>query len=168
MCGDEIGDMRSGRNHFRRRRTGGRRVSDLLLGHEGFNSRWRSGTTRANPGRSAGRFARHRHDRQGRQESRCAELCIRLHGNQRREHPRCVNGELRQDASTALMLFDVPTLIEAVSAYIPLEPGDVLSTGTPAGVGKFRNPPVYLLPGDRVVVEVEGIGQLENGVAAGW
>lgn len=79
-----------------------------------------------------------------------------------------VNGELRQHASTALMLFDIPMLLESISAYITLEPGDIISTGTPAGVGTFRNPPVYLAPGDSVVVEVEGIGRLENRVVAGW
>ncbi|SDW48079.1 fumarylacetoacetate hydrolase family protein [Paenibacillus sp. CF384] len=79
-----------------------------------------------------------------------------------------VNGELRQNASTSMMLFDIPTLIEAISAFTTLEPGDVISTGTPAGVGTFRNPPAYLVPGDTVVVEVEGIGKLENQVIAGW
>lgn len=79
-----------------------------------------------------------------------------------------VNGELRQNADTSLMIFDIPTLIEAISAYTTLEPGDVISTGTPAGVGTFRNPPAYLAPGDVVVVEVEGVGRLENKVIAGW
>ncbi|REE86199.1 2-keto-4-pentenoate hydratase/2-oxohepta-3-ene-1,7-dioic acid hydratase in catechol pathway [Paenibacillus taihuensis] len=79
-----------------------------------------------------------------------------------------VNGELRQNANTELMLFHVPTLIEAITAYITLEPGDIISTGTPAGVGTFRNPPVYLAPGDYVAVEIEGIGKLENRVVAGW
>ena len=62
------------------------------------------------------------------------------------------------------MIFDVPTLIEFVSAYITLEPGDVISTGTPAGVGVFRDPPVFLEPGDRVRIEIEGIGRVENPV----
>ncbi len=69
-----------------------------------------------------------------------------------------------QDGTTADMIFDVPTLIEFVSAAITLEPGDVISTGTPAGVGVFREPPVFLEPGDRVRCEVEGIGSVENTV----
>jgi 2,4-didehydro-3-deoxy-L-rhamnonate hydrolase len=69
---------------------------------------------------------------------------------------------LMQDGTTADMIFDIPALIEFVSAAITLEPGDVISTGTPAGVGVFRDPPVFLEPGDRVRVEVEGIGSVEN------
>lgn len=79
-----------------------------------------------------------------------------------------VNGELRQDASTGEMLFPVAVLIEYWSRYITLEPGDVLSTGTPAGCGTFRRPPSWLRPGDRVAVEVEAAGRLENPVVAGW
>ncbi|HET7026508.1 MAG TPA: fumarylacetoacetate hydrolase family protein [Candidatus Limnocylindrales bacterium] len=69
---------------------------------------------------------------------------------------------LMQDGTTADMIFDIPALIEFVSASITLEPGDVISTGTPAGVGVFRDPPLFLEPGDRVRVEVEGIGSVEN------
>ena len=69
---------------------------------------------------------------------------------------------LMQDGTTANMLFDIPAAIEFVSRVITLEPGDVLATGTPSGVGVFRNPPVFLLPGDRVRCEVEGIGSVEN------
>ena len=69
-----------------------------------------------------------------------------------------------QDGTTADMIFDIPTLIEFVSAAITLEPGDVISTGTPAGVGVFRDPPVFLQAGDRVRCEVEGIGSVENTV----
>lgn len=69
-----------------------------------------------------------------------------------------------QDGTTSDMVFDVPALIEFVSATITLEPGDVIATGTPAGVGVFRDPPVFLEPGDRVRVEVDGIGSLENPV----
>ncbi|HXI18742.1 MAG TPA: fumarylacetoacetate hydrolase family protein, partial [Chloroflexota bacterium] len=79
-----------------------------------------------------------------------------------------VNGELRQDASTEEMLFPVATLIEYWSRHITLERGDVLSTGTPAGCGTFRNPPLWLAPGDEVTVEVDAIGQLTNPVVAGW
>jgi len=70
-----------------------------------------------------------------------------------------VNGELRQDSSTADLIFDVPALIAFVSAHMTLEPGDVISTGTPAGVGNLR-------PGDTVSVEIEGIGVLTNPVIA--
>lgn len=67
-----------------------------------------------------------------------------------------------QDGSTADMLFDIPAAIEFVSRVITLEPGDLISTGTPSGVGVFRDPPVFLDPGDRVRCEVEGIGSVEN------
>ncbi|HKC75492.1 MAG TPA: fumarylacetoacetate hydrolase family protein [Chloroflexota bacterium] len=79
-----------------------------------------------------------------------------------------VNGERRQSSSTGEMLFDVPTLIAFVSAHITLYAGDIISTGTPAGVGAFRNPPVYLQPGDVVAVEVDAIGRLANPVLPGW
>ncbi len=69
---------------------------------------------------------------------------------------------LMQDGTTADMLFDIPAAIEFVSRAITLEPGDVLSTGTPSGVGVFRDPPIFLEPGDRVRCEVEGIGSVEN------
>jgi 2-keto-4-pentenoate hydratase/2-oxohepta-3-ene-1,7-dioic acid hydratase in catechol pathway len=71
---------------------------------------------------------------------------------------------LMQDGSTAEMIFDIPALIEFVSAVITLEPGDVIATGTPSGVGVFREPPVFLEPGDRVRVEVGGVGSVENPV----
>ena len=66
------------------------------------------------------------------------------------------------------MLFDVTTLIAFVSMHITLYPGDIISTGTPAGVGAFRTPPVFLQPGDTVDVEVDAIGRLSNPVVAGW
>jgi 2-keto-4-pentenoate hydratase/2-oxohepta-3-ene-1,7-dioic acid hydratase in catechol pathway len=79
---------------------------------------------------------------------------------------RClVNGELRQDASTRDLIFDIPTLIETLSAGITLFPGDIICTGTPAGVGVGFSPPKYLVAGDRVRVEIDGIGVLENPVA---
>ncbi len=65
------------------------------------------------------------------------------------------------------MLFDVAHLLAFVTRNITLEPGDVVSTGTPAGVGHFRRPPAYLRPGDVVTVEVSGIGTLANRVVAG-
>ncbi|UEM24679.1 fumarylacetoacetate hydrolase family protein (plasmid) [Skermanella mucosa] len=76
---------------------------------------------------------------------------------------RCwVNDELRQDANTRDLIFDIPTLIETISAGITLVPGDVIATGTPAGVGIGFDPPKYLKRGDRVAIEVEGIGRLAN------
>jgi 2-keto-4-pentenoate hydratase/2-oxohepta-3-ene-1,7-dioic acid hydratase in catechol pathway len=76
---------------------------------------------------------------------------------------RClVNGEVLQDANTSLMLHGVAALIAFTSRFITLEPGDVIATGTPAGVGVFRKPPRFLGDGDEVVVDIEGIGQLHN------
>jgi acylpyruvate hydrolase len=77
-----------------------------------------------------------------------------------------VNGETMQSSTTGNMIFDIPTLIEHISQFTTLEPGDVIATGTPSGVGHFREPPVYLKPGDRVRVEIESIGSLENPVEA--
>jgi 2-keto-4-pentenoate hydratase/2-oxohepta-3-ene-1,7-dioic acid hydratase in catechol pathway len=78
---------------------------------------------------------------------------------------RCwVNGEKRQDSNTRDLIFDVPTLIATISAGITLMPGDVIATGTPAGVGIGFNPPKYLHPGDVVRIEIGGIGVLENRV----
>jgi 2-keto-4-pentenoate hydratase/2-oxohepta-3-ene-1,7-dioic acid hydratase in catechol pathway len=80
---------------------------------------------------------------------------------------RClVNGEVRQDATTADMVFSVAELIAFASEAITLEPGDLLLTGTPGGVGEFRVPPVYLRDGDEVTVEIECIGVLTNPVRA--
>jgi 2-keto-4-pentenoate hydratase/2-oxohepta-3-ene-1,7-dioic acid hydratase in catechol pathway len=79
-----------------------------------------------------------------------------------------VNGEPRQDAPTSQMLFTVPALIAHASRHITLEPGDVIATGTPAGCGTFREPPLWLRPGDVVEVEVDAIGVLRNPVVAGW
>lgn len=77
-----------------------------------------------------------------------------------------VNGEVRQEASTSDMIYKIPALIEELSTAFTLEPGDVLSTGTPAGVGGLFDPPRYLLPGDVVRVEIEKIGYIENQVIA--
>ncbi len=71
-----------------------------------------------------------------------------------------VNGKTMQDASTADMLFPVSTLISYISRFMTLEPGDVIATGTPAGIGAFRTPPQWLNSGDRVELEVSGIGRL--------
>ncbi len=67
-----------------------------------------------------------------------------------------------QVGNTADMLYDVPALVSFISRHITLEPGDLIATGTPAGVGVFRDPPVFLEPGDRVRCEIEGIGVVEN------
>lgn len=75
-----------------------------------------------------------------------------------------VNGVVLQDGTTADMIFDVPTLIEFLSASTVLRPGTVILTGTPAGVGMARTPPVFLQPGDTVTVEIERIGRLTNPV----
>ena len=78
---------------------------------------------------------------------------------------RCwVNGELRQDAKIADLIFDVPTLIETISAGITLLPGDIIATGTPAGVGIGFKPPKFLKKGDVIAMEVDGIGRLSNQV----
>ena len=71
------------------------------------------------------------------------------------EHPM-------QDGNTRDLIWDVPALVAFISTSITLEPGDVIATGTPAGVGVFRDPPVFLQPGDRVRCEVEGVGSVEN------
>ncbi len=73
-----------------------------------------------------------------------------------------VNGQPMQHASTADMLFPVARLIEYISQFMTLEPGDVIATGTPAGIGAFRKPPVWLQPGDRIRMEISQIGVLEH------
>lgn len=75
-----------------------------------------------------------------------------------------VNGELRQHANTRDLIFDIPTLIETISAGITLMPGDIIVTGTPEGVGIGRKPPTALRRGDLVEIEIAGIGRLENRV----
>jgi len=76
-----------------------------------------------------------------------------------------VNGEVRQDASCAQMITGVPELIAYISDGITLEPGDIIATGTPSGVALGMTPPVYLIPGDQVSIEITGIGELVNSVA---
>lgn len=79
---------------------------------------------------------------------------------------RClVNGEVRQDSTTADMIFSVAEVIAFVSEAITLEPGDLLLTGTPEGVGVFRDPPVFLRAGDEVTVEIDGLPSLTNPVS---
>ena len=75
-----------------------------------------------------------------------------------------VNGEKRQSARLRDLIFDVPTIIEAISAFVPLDPGDLIATGTPAGVGIGFKPPRYLKPGDEVRIAITGIGELVNPV----
>lgn len=75
-----------------------------------------------------------------------------------------VNGETVQSANTCEMVFDVATIVSLISEAMTLEPGDVIFTGTPAGVGFARKPPLFLRGGDRVEVEIEGIGLLRNHV----
>ena len=73
-----------------------------------------------------------------------------------------VNGQVVQHASTATMIFSVAPIISFLSSLMTLEPGDIIATGTPAGVGFMRTPPIFLRAGDVVEVEIEGIGQLRN------
>jgi 2-keto-4-pentenoate hydratase/2-oxohepta-3-ene-1,7-dioic acid hydratase in catechol pathway len=75
-----------------------------------------------------------------------------------------VNGDLRQNSNTSNLIFDIPTLIETLSAGIELQPGDVIATGTPAGVGIGFTPPRFLQKGDVVRIEIENVGVLENEV----
>jgi 2-keto-4-pentenoate hydratase/2-oxohepta-3-ene-1,7-dioic acid hydratase in catechol pathway len=76
-----------------------------------------------------------------------------------------VNGQVVQDATFEQMIFDIPRIIEYCSSFTRLEPGDVIATGTPGGVGAKRNPPLWLKPGDTVEVEIDRLGTLRNGIA---
>lgn len=78
-----------------------------------------------------------------------------------------LNGEEMQRATTDMMIFPIPRLISFISTFTTLEPGDVIVTGTPGGVGFRRNPQVFMKPGDRVEVEVSGVGTLVNTISAG-
>jgi 2-keto-4-pentenoate hydratase/2-oxohepta-3-ene-1,7-dioic acid hydratase in catechol pathway len=75
-----------------------------------------------------------------------------------------LNGEVMQDSSTSNQIFGVAEVIAFVSQAITLEPGDLIITGTPAGVGAFRVPPVWLKPGDEITIEIEGVGSITNPV----
>jgi acylpyruvate hydrolase len=75
-----------------------------------------------------------------------------------------LNGQVMQDSRTDLLIFGVSTLIELISAVMSFEPGDVIATGTPGGIGATRKPPVYMRPGDVFEVEIEGMGVLSNPV----
>ena len=77
-----------------------------------------------------------------------------------------LNGETMQNSRTEQLIFGIPQLIEFLSRSITLEPGDVVATGTPPGVGFARKPPVFIKPGDKMEVEIDGLGVLSNPVAA--
>ena len=77
-----------------------------------------------------------------------------------------INGEVLQNSNTSQLVFGVPELLEYISSVFTLEPGDVISTGTPGGVGETRKPPRFLRPGDHVVVRIAGIPELHNEVRA--
>ena len=79
-----------------------------------------------------------------------------------------VNGAVLQDSNTSKMIFGVRELVEFISASITLEPGDIIATGTPDGVGVFRKPQIFLKPGDTVEIEIEKLGTLRNPVIAGY
>jgi 2,4-didehydro-3-deoxy-L-rhamnonate hydrolase len=77
-----------------------------------------------------------------------------------------LNGEAVQESTTANMIFGVAEVIAYVTQAITLEPGDLIATGTPAGVGAFRKPPLFMQPGDEITIEIEGVGSLTNPVVA--
>jgi 2-keto-4-pentenoate hydratase/2-oxohepta-3-ene-1,7-dioic acid hydratase in catechol pathway len=78
---------------------------------------------------------------------------------------RCtINGETLQSSNTKELIFKIPELVEYLSSVFTLEAGDIVATGTPPGVGMARNPPRWLLPGDEVVIAVDGLGELKNPV----
>ena len=78
-----------------------------------------------------------------------------------------LNGTVMQDSNTSNMIFGVAEIIAFVSEAITLEPGDLIITGTPAGVGAFRKPPVWMKPGDEITIEIDGLGSITNPVTAG-
>jgi len=77
-----------------------------------------------------------------------------------------LNGETMQDSNTSNMVFGVADIVSFVSQGITLEPGDLIITGTPAGVGAFRKPQVWLKPGDEITIEIDGLGSITNPVVA--
>jgi 2-keto-4-pentenoate hydratase/2-oxohepta-3-ene-1,7-dioic acid hydratase in catechol pathway len=76
-----------------------------------------------------------------------------------------LNGKVMQSSSTSDLIFDIPELIEYCSAFTRLEPGDIIATGTPGGVGAARTPPIWMRPGDTIEVSISGIGVLRNTIA---
>ena len=87
-----------------------------------------------------------------------------IHDPHRLQLTSSINGQVFQDGTTADLIFNIPFLIAFISATITLQPGDVLATGTPAGIGSAHTPPVYLQSGDRIECAVEGIGRQDNPV----
>ena len=77
-----------------------------------------------------------------------------------------IGGEVLQHSNTRELIFKIPDLVAYLSSVVTLEPGDVVATGTPAGVGFARKPPRYLQPGDEVIIDIEGVGELRNPVIA--
>jgi 2-keto-4-pentenoate hydratase/2-oxohepta-3-ene-1,7-dioic acid hydratase in catechol pathway len=77
-----------------------------------------------------------------------------------------LNGNLKQSGATADWIFPLPRLLSYLSQFMTLEPGDIISTGTPPGVGLFQKPPLFMKPGDTIALEIDGIGRLENPVIA--
>jgi len=75
-----------------------------------------------------------------------------------------LNGQVMQDSNTSNMIFGVADVVAFISQAITLEPGDLIITGTPAGVGAFRDPPVWLKPGDEITIEIDGVGSITNPV----
>jgi 2-keto-4-pentenoate hydratase/2-oxohepta-3-ene-1,7-dioic acid hydratase in catechol pathway len=75
-----------------------------------------------------------------------------------------LNGETLQNSNTSRMIFGVAEIVAFVSQAITLEPGDLIITGTPAGVGAFRDPPIWLQPGDEITIEIDGVGSITNPV----
>ena len=73
-----------------------------------------------------------------------------------------LNGRIMQDSNTSQMIFGIPALISYISHVFTLQPGDILSTGTPPGVGFARRPPVFLQPGDKVQIEIESVGKMTH------
>jgi 2-keto-4-pentenoate hydratase/2-oxohepta-3-ene-1,7-dioic acid hydratase in catechol pathway len=76
-----------------------------------------------------------------------------------------LNGEVMQDSNTSNQIFGVAEVVSFISQAITLEPGDLIITGTPAGVGAFRDPPVWLQPGDEITIEIDGVGSISNPVS---
>jgi 2-keto-4-pentenoate hydratase/2-oxohepta-3-ene-1,7-dioic acid hydratase in catechol pathway len=79
-----------------------------------------------------------------------------------------LNGEVRQKSTTGAMIWRIPELLAAITATVTLHPGDVVTTGTPGGVGYFRTPPEFMQPGDVITAQVAGVGALTNQVIAGY
>jgi 2-keto-4-pentenoate hydratase/2-oxohepta-3-ene-1,7-dioic acid hydratase in catechol pathway len=77
-----------------------------------------------------------------------------------------LNGETLQDSTTGNMVFGVAELIAYITQAITLEAGDLIATGTPAGVGAFRDPPIWMKPGDEITIEIDGVGSITNPVVA--